>query len=116
MIRSLLVVLLVGISVSSCNEQEFTPIPQEDMEKILLDIHLAEVYSTMVNDEKHKTINKNLDSLSAYYNMILSHHDLTYEELKNNMNWYSANPEELDTVYINMMDQLSTVEGVLNAK
>lgn len=116
MIRVALLVVLLGLSASSCSNEEFTPIPREDMLSILSDIHLAEVYSTMVRDSLNQSVNKNMDSLSSYYKTILAHHNISYADLKKNMDWYSTHPADLDTVYINMLDEMSAMEGVLNPK
>lgn len=104
---------MVVISLSSCKDEESKPadlIPREKMKVVLTDIHLAEVYSTMVNDSSGIR-NKNLDSLAYYYKTILAHHDVTFENFKESFYWYRQHPQELDTVYQDMMPIISTYEG-----
>lgn len=97
----------------SCKEAEKPHLSREKMLGIVTDLHLAEVYSTMKNEDK--SANKNMDSLAYYYKSILSHHKVTMEELKSSIKWYSENPKELDSVYINTLTEISTIEGVINA-
>lgn len=114
MIRIFLLILFCTVLLPACKEAEAPHLPREKMLAVMTDIHLAEVYSTMVNDTSHKTVNKNMDSLAYYYKSVLKHHNVTVDEFRNSLNWYAKNPQELDSVYINVMAEISTLEGVLN--
>ncbi len=73
------------------------------MEQILLDINLAEAYSTMVRDSLHKLGNKNPDSLAKYYKDIFNHHNVTREQFEKSLYWYKAHPDDLDTLVNNIL-------------
>ena len=115
MMRGFLVAAGCILLMASCEEEETPHMPREQMVQLITDLHTAEVYSTMVNDSTHKTVNKNYDSLAFYYKSILNHHNITMEELKENLLWYSKNPAEFDSVYVKVLDEISTLEGLQNA-
>lgn len=114
MTRIVLAICLM-LSVASCVQTEDEPLPKETMVKLLTDIHLSEVYGTMVNDSLHKTINRNMDSVGLYYKSILAHHDVTIDEFKNSLDWYSNHPIDLDSVYITVQNNLMQLESAVNS-
>ena len=73
------------------------------MEKVLLDVNVAESYSAMVKDSLHRVGSKNTDSLTAYYKDIFAHHKITAEQFSTSLNWYKAHPAQLDSIYNNMI-------------
>jgi len=77
------------------------------MQQILLDINIAEVYSTMVHDSLHTAGAKNEDSLAMYYNDIFAHHKVSRQEFEKSLAWYKAHPDDMDSM-VNQM--LPTVE------
>lgn len=113
--RTLNIFICTIVLVASCKETDEAPIPKEKMVGMITDIHLAEVYSTMVNDSLHRTVNRNIDSLGHYYKSILNHYGVSMEQFKEGMEWYSSHPEQLDTAYIKTLENLSTMEGIINA-
>jgi len=117
MTRALLLaaILLTGF-LSSCTEQEQSHLPPGKMTEVMTDIYLAEVYSSVVNDSAGISVNKNMDSLAMYYKTVLHHHGISLEEFSNSLRWYSDHPTQLDSVYINVLNELSTMEGLLNAE
>lgn len=116
MTRVLLFTLLFFIgAVSSCGETEGKHMTREKMTGIMTDIYLAEVYSSVVNDSTGLSANKNYDSLARYYKSVLSHHGVSLDEFRASLAWYSSHPQELDSVYTNVLNELSTLEGVQNA-
>lgn len=111
--RPILTIILCCVMMQGCKEQEQPHLPRQKMIDIMTDIHVAEIYSTMVTDSAHRTTNKNMDSLALYYKSVFSHHKVSTEDFQNSMKWYSAHPKELDTVYIGIMAEISTLEGVV---
>lgn len=89
-------------------------IAPEKMQLILTDMHYAETYSTMVNDSFMR--NKNKDSLASFYKSILSHHKISMDEFRSSIDWYKMNPEQLDSVYANMIPNLSKQESIYPVK
>jgi len=86
-------------------------IPPKKMEQVLMDVSLAETYSTMTSDNQHTRGVKNSDSLSVYYKTIFAHYDITQNEFDESMQWYKAHPEELDTVYSHMIATIGKMQG-----
>ena len=100
----------------ACKEEEKPPLSKDKMVAVLTDLHMAEVYSTMVNDTALHITNKNSDSLAYYYSTIFRHYNVSVEEFKHSLDWYVANSNELDSVYNNIITELSTQEGLWNAR
>jgi len=113
MMRGIAILLLSCVMISGCKEREEPPLPREKMTAIITDLHLAEVYSSMVNDSTHKTTNKNLDSLAYYYKSILAHHNVSMQEFSNSLNWYSRETVQLDSVYVDVLAEISIQEGAM---
>ncbi|MBS1771662.1 MAG: DUF4296 domain-containing protein [Bacteroidetes bacterium] len=109
--------LLFSLFVISCgNEKKADVLPADKMQQMLTDIHMAEAYSTMVNDSTHTMRNKNLDSLAVYYKQIFKHYNITPEEFAKSVDWYKKNPEMLDSIYAKIIPELSKQEGIYSAK
>ena len=104
---ALFILMIYGCS----SKTEQAPIAPDKMQKILTDMHYAEVYSMMVNDSTHSTRNKNNDSLAVYYKMILNHYRMTPEAFVKAVDWYRYNPDLLDSVYTHMIPDLSALEN-----
>lgn len=111
----LLMTVLVAGLFTSCAEKQERHLPREQMVKVMTDIYLAEVYSSVVSDTTGTSSNKNMDSLAKYYKTVLHHHGITLDEFSHSLRWYSDNPTELDSAYMNVLTQLSTMEGLANA-
>ena len=73
------------------------------MQKVLLDINLAEAYSQNIKDSLHRRGSKNIDSLAVFYKDIFEHYHITKEQFAQSMDWYKSHPEDLDTVYNKMI-------------
>ena len=52
--------------ITGC-KSKIKPIPPREMEHVLLDINIAETYSSIIKDSLHKDMSKNMDSLAEYY-------------------------------------------------
>jgi hypothetical protein len=111
MMRGIAILLFSCATMLGCKEEEVPPLPREKMTAIVTDLHLAEVYSSMVDDSTHKTTNKNLDSLAYYYKSILAHHSVSMQEFSNSLKWYSRETAQLDSVYVNVLAEISIQEG-----
>lgn len=114
MTRTILAALLFVVLVASCSEKELPHLSRDTMAKVLADIHLSEVYGTMVNDSLHKSVNRNMDSIAVYYKSILAHHNVTMEEFKSSIDWYSDHPSDFDSVYIEVQNQLIQLESAIS--
>lgn len=112
-IRLLVFIGVIGALFSACDSDELKepPIPKEKMERILLDINLAESYSTMVKDSLYKLGQKNSDSLGTYYKEIFDHYHVTAEEFQTSLGWYKARSNEIDTLFSELLPIIGGMPG-----
>lgn len=90
-------------------------IPPKQMQQILLDISLAETYSAMAKDSVHK-VGKNMDSLAAFYKDIFNHYHISQDKFMTSLSWYKAHPDQLDTLYSNMITVITKMQEAQNQK
>lgn len=109
------IIILFTCLVSACVENDVKHVSRQKMTGIMTDIYLAEAYSSVVFDSTGMSANKNKDSLALYYKSVLNHHGVSLDEFSNSLRWYSSHPEEMDSMYINVLTELSTMEGLVNA-
>jgi len=108
----LLSCLFFLFAFASCQEEATSHLPAQKMEEILLDIHLAEAYSTMVpKDSTVRITDKNLDSLAVFYKKVFDNHQITQQQFLSSMKWYKEHPVELDSIYTRMIPRISEIEG-----
>jgi hypothetical protein len=109
--------LLLTLVVVSCNQQKPADIiPNDTMQKMLVDLYYAEAYSAMVNDSLHQFRTKNQDSLAHYYKEIQSHYNVSDTLFFKSVNWYKTHPEEMDSAYAKMIVHISEIETKLGKK
>lgn len=96
---------------SACITEPSPPLPPEKMKALLMDVHFAEAYSMMVTDSLHYLREKNRDSLAVFYNDVLAHHHLTKDEFLDIVDWYRRHPQQLDSVYANMISDMTRLES-----
>ena len=93
------------VVIASCKRTVSTGehLPPKVMQRILLDINTAEAYCISVKDSLHRGGTKNMDSLSAYYKTIFTHYKITEAQFNESMNWYKSHPDEIDSLYNNII-------------
>lgn len=102
----MIVAVVLSLTVVSCkdnNPYSGDHLSSKMMQKVMLDINLAESYSSIEKDSLHKHGEKNLDSLSAHYRDIFAHYKITKEQFIESLNWYKNHSDVMDTLYANMM-------------
>jgi hypothetical protein len=104
----------IAAAMGACSEQMPEGLlPPERMQQILLDVSLAETWSSMAAaDSAHAGQQKAYDSLSVYYTDIFNHYRLSPEDFEANLRWYAAHPQELDSIYARLLPELSRLEGL----
>ena len=90
-------------------------LPPKVMQKILMDISLAEAYSTVVKDSLHKGGSKNIDSLTVYYKDIFAHYHITEDQFRESLDWYKGHATEMDTMYNNLLPVITKLQNILPA-
>jgi len=111
-------ILLCWLFTGCKQGQETPPVPQEKMEQVLLDMHLAETYSQGLGDSTKNKFEKNYDSLSGFYTSILKHYDLSFEDFNKALEWYKKRPAMADTLYgkvLNRLNELKAKENIREA-
>ncbi len=114
--RRILLSAVIAVSLlmttGSCDDQgaKDAPIPREKMQRLLLDINIAEVYSGMTKDTLHKPGTKNADSLTAFYTDVFAHHQVTREQFEQAMVWYKAHPDEMDSLVNAIMPEVERLQ------
>jgi hypothetical protein len=105
--------VLLAALLGSCKptvQQPENLIPRNVMEKVMLDVNLAESYSNMVKDSLHQAGTKNPDSLTLYYKDIFNHYKITAGQFNTSLNWYKAHPDLLDSMYNNMVPVVTRLQ------
>src|SRR4051812_26401368 len=98
--KPLLIILAAIVLLTSCKSKvDNKHLSPKVMKQLLLDVQLAETYSTFKKDTAYKTGAKNLDSLAVYYKDIFAHYHITAAQFTENLEWYKNNPDELDSIY-----------------
>jgi hypothetical protein len=110
------VFLFLSLMFTSCKQKDKPPIDDAKMEKLLVDIGLAEAYATLVNDSLHKQRDKNMDSLAVYYQAVLKHHSISLQQFQQALDWYKKHPRELDSLYNRVLPVYSSFEADLKGK
>jgi len=112
MIKPYLLLLVLLMLFWSCKQDKPT-IDAKKMKLILTDLHYAEAYSMNLNkDTSSVETKRNMDSLSVYYRSILKHHKVSLKEFESSFNWYAHHPDELDSIYMKMLPDMTTQEGI----
>lgn len=102
---------LLALLAMGCKRQQEQHLGWEEMQKVLVDIQLAEVYSTMARKDSAQTQGlKNTDSLASFYQEVLTHHHITAEQFIQSLNWYRAHPDQLDSVFAKSLKTLELAE------
>ncbi len=78
---------------------------------ILKDIHLAEANFEL---QKNKGIVKAKNELSNSYTSIYKSHNVSEEKFKENLNFYAQNPEMLEKIYTDVLEQLTKDRSALD--
>lgn len=110
--------LLVIQFTNSCkSEKPQPPVSEKTMEKVIVDIQLAESYSLGMSSENSQpsltNFNKNTDSLYQFYSAILNHYNLSYEQFKKAVDWYKNHPDNMDTLLNGAIEELNRQKAKL---
>lgn len=99
---------MVFFSCKSGDGNSGPHLPRDVMQKVLLDVNLAEAYCISVKDSLHRPGAKNIDSLSAFYKQIFDHYKITEDEFNSSLTWYKYHPAELDSIYAKLIPVVTT--------
>lgn len=105
MIQRITVIALLALAAAGCHPANSSHLPMKQMEDVVLDITIAEAYSTKSADNVNFGGIKNMDSLAGFYKDVLQHHGITEQQFRESLQWYKAHPEEIDTLYAHLSDR-----------
>lgn len=108
----------IGLTMLLCscsnNNKEQAPISRKKMSALLLDIHFAEAYSSIIpkdsNSKPASVTGKNIDSLAVYHQAIFSKHKIKLPDWEQALKWYTQHPQELDSVYARILPILDSLK------
>ena len=104
-----LLFVAASLLVLSCNDlvkNDEPPVAPGKMQKILLDLHLAEVYSM------HQSRDKRPDSRAVFYSDVFAHHGINKNDFQKGIEWYKAHPEAMDSLYNGIITEIGKLESV----
>ena len=78
---------------------------------VLEDIHLAEAHFEL---HKTKGMEKAKNELVNSYTSIYKKHNISEEKFKETLNFYAQNPEKLEKIYANVLEQLTKERSTLD--
>ena len=90
----------------SCSE-EAEPLSTEKMSTILTEMHIAEAYGQFVGRDSLQTGIKNIDSIKQFDASILKENKVTETEFRQSIDWYKSRPELLDSIYQQVLTNIS---------
>lgn len=100
---------------ASC-QQATAPLSMKQMSAILLDLHIAESYAHHLPiDSMHRGL-KNEDTLRFLTAQVLKEHHTNEKDLQASLAWYQTQPELLDSIYEQVLNELSIRETKLQQK
>jgi len=113
-----MIIALASFLWASCKNNPDTTgdhLPPKLMQKVLMDVSLAEAYSATVKDSLHKGGSKNIDSLTVYYRDIFAHYHISEDQFKESLDWYKSHPAEMDTMYNSLMPVINKLQAIIPA-
>jgi hypothetical protein len=105
MTRSI-ILLYAALSLLCACAKEAPHLPPSRMAPILVDLHVADAYSSMIRDSLHPNREKNYDSLARWTTQIFARHGVTMQAFNKSMDWYRDHPVELDSLYASVIPML----------
>jgi len=107
MIRIILTIFVILNFISCKNEEENKKpdgviLSQEDFTNLILDVQLVEGH---LNTNRVNQVFI-MDSANNYYKEVFDRHGITLQEYKENLKYYSAQPQLLSDIYTNVEKQL----------
>jgi hypothetical protein len=106
----IIAVLIIGIACSRSGKS--ARIPENQLIKIIADIHMADAISF---SKKYKEMFRNNDTVS-YYSRIFAKYNVTNAQFDSTISWYSGNPEKYDLLYDKVLDRLNRMYATVNDK
>jgi len=106
-------ILICLLSACLHSDQKITKylLSQNTLENILKEIHLAEAIFEL---NKNTNMQNAENELANSYFYIYKNHKISEEIFKETLNYYSKNPEKLEQIYTNVLEQLTKEKSKLD--
>ena len=86
----------------------------DKMSRLLLEMHVAESFAQYAPKDSSRHELKNRDSLARYYSLILKENGLNEEDFRRSMAYYKKRPDLLDSIYQQILADLSILQSRIN--
>ncbi len=113
--RNFILISFAVFLLISC-ERTSDPLPLETMSKILTEMYIAESYAQYVPKDSTKSEIKNQDSLKKFISSILLENKTNEIEFKQSVDWYKSRPELFDSIYQQVLTDLSIWQTLADRK
>ena len=104
------IIAFLLILISCSHSGKHGRIPENQLVKILADIHLADAISF---SGKFKDIYHNKDSI-YYFEKIFARYNITRNQFDSTISWYSGNPDAYETLYGKVLNRLNRMAATIN--
>jgi len=101
------VIIVSGCSNNKDRDKPENLIPRDNMVKVLADIQLIEASIKLNNNRKLKKE----EYTYYYYQYLFEKHNITEEEFNISLEYYQAHIYTLDTIYIDVISELTKLQG-----
>ncbi|PCH98103.1 MAG: hypothetical protein COB85_02205 [Bacteroidetes bacterium] len=110
--KKYLILFLAITSITCTNDGDLEMVPdgylsKQQMVELLVDIQLIEG-GIIIRKMDHKKFG---DDINAYYQETFKKHGLTKESFELNLKYYTDNPEKLEVVYEEVLNELSKLQA-----
>ena len=106
-----ILIIIVLLSLLSCNESRDNILSQKDFTNLLVDIHIADSY---VVEKALFDKDLNNDSLS-YYNSIFKKYNINRSSFDENINYYTLDLKTFEAIYSDVVRILKEKEKVVDS-
>ena len=80
-------------------------LPKDKMAEVITDIHIAEAEANM------RTLPDSASTENLSFQKIFEAHGISKEQYEKSLSFYMDHPQQLDTVYQNVLNELSKMQG-----
>lgn len=115
-----IIAVCLVLLITACGEADKVPkdvLSKEKMRDVLLDMNMADAYSTMTDDDQSNVIvsdSMRKERAKVYYRQILDLHKLTPKEFNHSYAYYEAHPNKFKEVYDMMFTAVSNDKNMLD--
>jgi len=114
-----IIAVCLVLLITACGEADKVPkdvLPKEKMRDVLLDMNLADVYSSTADDDQPNVIvsdSVRKQRLKVYYRQVLDLHKLSPEAFRHSYAYYESHPNKFKEVYDMMFASVTSDKNML---